>query len=1138
MTVQVEPGNRPPEAVDDFAFTTGGGTINVFVLDNDFDPDPGDVPFISGFAQTTAFGGTVSQSGDTLVYQPQFDFTGTDSFSYTISDGELTDTATVTVTVDLPPGPIAFDDFATTTENIAASIPVLQNDFDPDGFLLEITSFSEASVEGGTVSLDDNDTPFDTNDDLLVYEPDEGFTGTDSFSYTIADSDGLTASATVTVTVEEPDNRPPEAVDDEAETQVDIEVNIPILDNDFDLDGDDVELFDAPSTSEEGGDIDLDTNGTIRDLTDDSLIYTPPAGFTGTDEFTYTITDGEFTDTATVTVTVNPEPDPPPMAVDDSAETTEQMPVEIDVLANDSDEEGIFELSDFEESTQAGGTVVRIDNNGTIFDLSDDVLEYTPAEGFTGTDSFIYTITDSAGQTDTATVTVRVLERPNTAPEAFDDFASTSENIPVTIDVLDNDTDPEEDTLLLGRFQATTSNGGTVTRDNNGTPRELSDDRLVYTPAPGFVGVDTFIYTVSDGELTDPATVTVNVDIINQLPIAVDDFASTTANNPVNVFVLDNDTDPDIVTGDLIAISNFPTSTAFGGIVSLNGNALEYTPQSGFAGTDSFNYTIADSFGATASATVTVQVIGNQPPIAGDDFASTTENVPVSVFVLDNDFDPDFDVVSVVGFAQTTANGGSVSQSGNTLLYNPGFGFTGADSFNYTISDGELTSSATVSVTVNPPINQPPIAVDDLAFTTQDISTSIFVLDNDFDPEGDVLSIVGDGFTTANGGSVSISGNALLYNPGFGFTGADSFNYTISDGELTSSATVTVTVNPPINQPPIAGDDFAFTTQDISTNIFVLDNDSDPEGDVLSIVGDGFTTANGGSVSISGNALVYNPGFGFTGADSFSYTISDGELTSSATVSVTVDPPPTDAPVANEDNVIVSEGESASIPVLLNDTPRGGLQITATSDASNGTTSISGNRVLYTPEEGFTDTDSFSYTISDSFGRTSTADVNLDIQPSSDSLTGGSGPELLIGIDRVLASREVLDGGAGNDTLLGNRGADILIGGDGADVFAYFNLADSGADPEDTTELGDTIRDFDPTVDRILLDFEVAPGNRVSQGDVEINLIGITSGVAAIGLATANTPPEFLPEQFVIVLRNLPPTTTAEEIRSGLIFSE
>lgn len=96
--------------------------------------------------------------------------------------------------------------------------------------------------------------------------------------------------------------------------------------------------------------------------------------------------------------------------------------------------------------------------------------------------------------------------------------------------------------------------------------------------------------------------------------------------------------------------------------------------------------------------------------------------------------------------------------------------------------------------------------------------------------------------------------------------------------------------------------------------------------------------------------------------------------------------------------------------------------------------------------------------------------------------------------------------------------------------------ADSGADPGNTAELGDTIRDFDPTVHRILLGFEVAPGIQVTQTDVEINTLGIQNGVAALGLNTQNTEPEFLSDQFVIVLRNLPSTTTAEEIRSSFLF--
>ena len=1121
VTVDVLEVNFPPEAVDDEATTDEGELVTIDVVDNDIDPDGDDLDIV-GWQQFTGNRGLIILQDNQLIYGPAPGFIGTDSFSYTISDGEFTDTAQVTVRVEeVNENPVAVDDEAITAQGIEVDISVLDNDFDPDGDPLEILEFSETTENGGAVSININLTPFDPSDDLLVYEPADDFTGTDSFIYTIADITGATDVATVNITVEP--NEGTIAEDDFANTTVNVPVSIDVLVNDFDPDGDRISLEAFQLATAVGGTVNRNNNGTPGNRQDDFLIYTPAAGFIGTDSFSYSISDGRgATDSAIVTVQVD-RINNRPIAVDDVAITNSGDSRAIAVLNNDFDLDGdILSIVNFSAFTSEGGNVTSDGLN----------LIYASAFGFSGTDSFNYTISD--GQlTDTATVTVAVNMPINLPPVAGNDTGVTTEGFSTSIAVLDNDFDPEGDPLFIIGIPNTTAFGGTVALGGL--------DNLIYNPAFGFTGTDIFSYTIADTRSGVPAVGTVTVTVVemeNRPPNAGDDFAETTQDIPVSVFVLDNDFDPE---GDALSIVGFAQTTGLGGSVSQSGNTLVYNPGLGFTGTDSFSYTISDSFGATDTATVEVSVSvfdRNNPPIAQDDFAETTQDIPVSVFVLDNDFDPEGDALSIVGFAQTTGLGGSVSQSGNTLVYNPGLGFTGTDSFSYTISDSfGATDTATVEVSVSVfDRNNPPIAQDDFAETTQDIPVSVFVLDNDFDPEGDALSIVGFAQTTGLGGSVSQSGNTLVYNPGLGFTGTDSFSYTISDSfGATDTATVTVTVSDIPNIPPVAVDDFANTPEDITTNIFVLDNDFDLDGDALSIVGFAQTTEFGGSVSQSGNTLVYNPGFGFTGTDSFSYTISDGQDTDTATVSVTVEQA---GPVAFEDNVVVlQDRRELSIPVLFNDSPADGLVLVNVGTAT-GTVEIRGDRAIYTPNTGFTGTDSFTYTIEDSLGRSSTASVNVNVVTQLDR----SGPDFIVGTDeqsQVVGTsviRETLMGGAGNDTLIGNEGADVLSGGADGDVFAYLRLSDSGADPNNPFESGDTIVDFDPGLDSILLNFEVVPGIKVTQTDVEINLLGISNGVAAIALNTLNTPPNLLPEQFVIVLTNLPTSTTEPEIRDSLLF--
>ena len=178
-----------------------------------------------------------------------------------------------------------------------------------------------------------------------------------------------------------------------------------------------------------------------------------------------------------------------------------------------------------------------------------------------------------------------------------------------------------------------------------------------------------------------------------------------------------------------------------------------------------------------------------------------------------------------------------------------------------------------------------PVAVDDTATVAEDSEVSVAVLSNDSDADGDTLTI--ESFTQGTNGSVVISGSNLVYTPSANFNGSDSFSYTINDGTgLTDTATVSVTVTA-VNDNPVANDDSATTEEDVAVTINLVANDTDIDGDSLSIESVG--TASNGSVVNNGNGTVtYTPNAGFFGSDSFTYVVSDGSATDTATVRVTV----------------------------------------------------------------------------------------------------------------------------------------------------------------------------------------------------------------------------------------------------------
>ena len=554
-----------------------------------------------------------------------------------------------------------------------------------------------------------------------------------------------------------------------------------------------------------------------------------------------------------------------PTANDDSATTLEDTSVTISVLDNDSDANSDpLSINSFTQGT-----------SGTVTDNGDGSLTYTPNGNYNGSDAFNYTVSDGNGGTDTATVNVTITPE-NDPPVAANDSASTDQDTPVVVSPLTNDSDVDGDTLSISSFTQATN--GTVTDNGGGI--------LTYTPNSGYVGTDSFTYTVSDGNgETDTATVNLTVLEVNQPPIANNDSATTNEDTAVNISSLANDTDSN---GDTLSIASF-TQGANGTVTNNGDGTLTYAPNANFSGSDSFSYTISDGRGGSDTATVNVTISPvNDDPAANDDTATVNEDDTVIITVLNNDNDIDGDSVSIDSFGQ--GSNGTVTDNGDgSLTYTPNGNYNGSDAFNYTVSDGNGgTDTASVNVTISP-VNDDPTANDDTATVNEDDTVIITVLNNDNDIDGDSVSI--DSFGQGSNGTVTDNGDgSLTYTPNGNYNGSDTFNYTVSDGNGgTDTATVDVTITPE-NDPPVAADDSANTDQDTPVAVSPLVNDSDVDGNTLSI--SSFTQATNGIVTDNGDdTLLYTPNSGYVGTDSFTYTVSDNNgATDTATVSVTVNP--------------------------------------------------------------------------------------------------------------------------------------------------------------------------------------------------------------------------------------------------------
>ncbi|MDP9069114.1 MAG: cadherin-like domain-containing protein, partial [Actinomycetota bacterium] len=408
-----------------------------------------------------------------------------------------------------------------------------------------------------------------------------------------------------------------------------------------------------------------------------SCTYTPPANFSGSDSFDYTVSDGTETDTGTVSVTVNPVNDGPTCS-NESGTTPEGFQLSDSVVCSDQEADSL--------------TYSKASNpsHGSLTFNSDGTFTYTPDANYNGPDSFTFKANDGTASSNVATYSITV-SAGNDAPTAADDSASTDEDTSTSIDVTDNDTDVDEVDNLTASGSGATDQGGTFS---------CSNDSCSYTPPTNFSGTDSFGYTVSDGNGgSDTGTVTMTVDRVNDGPDAVDDTDSTSEDNAVVTVVVATDTDED---DDDLVITAF-TQGAYGWVTCDSaGGTCTYTPVTNFNGSDSYTYTISDDdYSDTATVTISVAAV-NDAPVVSDDAASTDEDTSVAVNVLANDSDIDRDDLDISSY--TGSGAGSVlcdSESGD-CTYTPAPNFSGTDSFDYTVSDGNGGSdTGTVTVTVN-----------------------------------------------------------------------------------------------------------------------------------------------------------------------------------------------------------------------------------------------------------------------------------------------------------------------------------------------------------------------------------------------------------------------------------------------------
>ncbi|MFK7978793.1 MAG: Ig-like domain-containing protein, partial [Saprospiraceae bacterium] len=641
-------------------------------------------------------------------------------------------------------------------------------------------------------------------------------------------------------------------------------------------------------------------------INNDSIQYMPDANFNGLDSIEYWVCDG-FNNCAAAKVYITvqsvndiPMPNPDTLRIMEDASASL-----INILLNDIDGDG--------DSLTA--RILTIPNKGIASIVLDSTVSYTPHPNVNGSDVVTYEVCDTKNACSFGLLIIEIMPK-NDAPMANTDTLSILEDmsnviIPVTI----NDVDIDEGDSLFVTIIAPPTSGGTS---------PIIDDTLViYTPPLNFHGIDTIIYQVCDlANACTTDTVFVRVQSVNEAPIAANDFLTVNedaTNVVVDVQANDTDGDGDTFTTSIISSAMLAST--------LNGDSVLVTLPMDFTGVQVIVYSICDNLGLCDTANVTLTVLPiNDAPVANiDNVVIPQDTTLVGIAPLLNDTDVDDDSLTLtVVINPTTVNGIATLLLGtDSIVYTPPSGFSGLDTIRYTVCDtSNLCTNGMVIVTVGF-VNTPPNAVNDALIIAEDSglsSINVLLNDNDINGLGDTLKVTTI-TTLLNGGIAAITGDSSIsYTPALNFNGVDSLQYTVCDTSMgCSTAWVFFTITP-VNDVPVAANDTVFLAKDtMNTQIVVLTNDMDIDGDALTVSTIGTSTQNV-STSVTSNSISYTAPNGFIGVDTITYKITDtGGLMDTALLIIVIRDLNNIPPVANPDFATTVPATSVNIDVQAND---------------------------------------------------------------------------------------------------------------------------------------------------------------------------------------------------------------------------
>ena len=846
-----------------------------------------------------------------------------------------------------------------------------------------------------------------------VYQPSNNYNGTDAFQY-IA-NDGLISSEPATIDFNILSvNDAPEAHSDTLSAKEDFSTMYTLTA--YDVDNDTL-TFEIMSQPEKG-------NLTLTDDEKGYCVFRPFDNVVGRDEFTFKVSDGHLeSSVATIQIIINNENDPPIIA-EQSLTIDEDTPYTVILSVNDPENDPLFFKI----------LLTGKNGNATMIDPIKGKVIYTPKPDVSGLDFFVYSVTDNQSEEQSATVTVTI-EPVNDPPVAFqqqiDIFAN--ESMTITLTAYDIDSPAEGFTYELietptqgyapgqppvitytpnnnyiGKDQLTfrvhdnegESNTGIIifnvlsppdaigTEDN-----DLSIDlpvyvvfetypqhgelqgvppNLIYQPVENFFGKDTFTYKINDNEkefvvYISPVNDAPVIEIQNPLPPL-----QTSENIPLNIDINSYDVD-----GDELQIK---WEQPAHGSVTGNASQMVYSPYPNFSGKDSF---WIDAFDGYVNTRLTIEILVgkiNKAPIASDRTLEGLEDQ--SMEILLQAMDPDYDPISYT--IATYPEHGKLSGTPPSVIYQPDLNYHGNDSFEFTASDGVLTSNVgQIHINILPQ-NDPPVALNSLLDAIEDENTDSTFLASDIDQDALTFTIVQNG-QLGEAKLTNPSTGEFTYTPFTNAYGGDMIMFQAMDS-LSQSNVGQVSISiAPVNDPPTAEAGQFETEEDISLHGNLIAHDVDSKQLSFKIVD---SPQLGQIVIADAGIFTYTPFHDASGQDQLTFMVIDASGGESLGTQVRIDiHAVNDPPVAQSFLIQLNEDSSFTDTLHGIDVDSTSLSYSIITFPQQGIINLLNHetgKFVYVPNANFSGEDNFSYQLSDGIERSESAIVSVQVFPVND----------------------------------------------------------------------------------------------------------------------------------------------------------